>query len=136
MAFYVICDDDSKHESMTKEQILAAITQAIATGNIGDIDTGFVTKIKEKNGNGSVTLWTGTQAEYNAIASKEANCLYIITDDTTEAELNALVAKIQEYYAMTEAALPRVLVEGIDYGDTLPEAAVKGKIFFLSAEEE
>jgi hypothetical protein len=83
MAYYVICDDDSKHESMTKEQILAAITQAIKNGSIGDIDTGFVTRLKEKNGGGAVTIWVGTRAQYNAITEKEVNCLYIITDDTT-----------------------------------------------------
>lgn len=87
MAFYVICDDDSKHEGMTKEQILAAIAQAIEKGSIGNIDTGFVTKLKEQNSGCAVTIWVGTQAQYNAIAEKAVNCLYIITDDTTGEDL-------------------------------------------------
>ena len=82
MAFYVICDDDSKHEGMTKEQILAAITQAVETGGIRNCDTGFITKIKEKNSGGYVSFWVGTQAQYNATAAKESNCVYIITDET------------------------------------------------------
>lgn len=89
MAFYVICDDDSKHEGMTKEQILAAITQAIETGSIGNCDTGFITKIKEQNRGGYITVWAGTQAQYNAIAEKALNCLYIITDDTASADTKA-----------------------------------------------
>lgn len=89
MAFYVICDDDSKHEGMTKEQILAAITQAIETGSIGNCDTGFITKIKEQNCGGCITFWVGTQAQYNAIAEKANNCIYIITDDTATADTKA-----------------------------------------------
>lgn len=89
MAFYVICDDDSKHEGMTKEQILAAIAQAIETGNVENCDTGFITKIKEQNGGGYVTFWVGTQAQYNALAETATNCLYIITDDTSTADTKA-----------------------------------------------
>jgi hypothetical protein len=96
MAFYVICDDDSKHESMTKEQILAAITQAIETGNIGNIDTGFVTKLKEQNNGSAVTIWVGTQAQYNAIENKAQNCLYIITDDTTGADIEKMFDEVKK----------------------------------------
>ncbi len=72
---------------MTKEQILAAIAQAVGTGSVGDCDTGFITKIKELNNGNAVTFWAGTQAQYNAIETKDVNCLYIITDDTTGADI-------------------------------------------------
>lgn len=81
--YYCFCGSNCKYETMTKEQILAAIANAINTGNVGNCDTGFITKIKEQNSGGCVTFWVGTQAEYNAIAAKAINCMYIITDDTT-----------------------------------------------------
>ena len=34
---------------MTKEQILAAITQAVESHTVSDVDTGFVTTLKEQN---------------------------------------------------------------------------------------
>jgi hypothetical protein len=81
--YYCYCDSNCKYETMTREQILAAIAQAVETGSVGNCDTGFITKLKEQNGGNGVTLWVGTQAQYNAIATKAQNCLYIITDDTT-----------------------------------------------------
>ena len=81
--YYVIGADNCRFEGMTKEQILAAITQAVETGTIQNVDTGFVTKIKEQNSGSAVTLWVGTQAQYNALGTKEPNCLYIVTDDDT-----------------------------------------------------
>jgi len=84
MAFYVICDDDSKHEGMTKEQIWAAITQAASGSAVIDPDAGVLTKVKEKHTGGYITFWAGTQAQYNALLGKvEKNCIYIITDETT-----------------------------------------------------
>ncbi len=85
--YYCFCGSNCKYETMTKEQILAAIAQAVETGEVRDVDTGFVTQIKEKNGGSYVSFWVGTQAQYNAIANKETNCMYIITDDTTAADL-------------------------------------------------
>lgn len=83
MAFYVIGDGNNLYEGMTKEQILAAITQAVESHTISDVDTGFVTKVKEQNKNKQLQLWVGTEAEYNAIATKDQNTLYIKTDDST-----------------------------------------------------
>jgi hypothetical protein len=98
--YYCLCDSNCKFETMTKEQILAAITQAVETGKVGDVDTGFVTKLKEKNGGNYVTVWVGTQAQYNALAAIDANCLYIITDDTTSTDF----AKATEDFAAANAA--------------------------------
>lgn len=108
MAFYVICDDDSRHESMTKEQILAAITQAINTGSIGNCDTGFVTKLREQNSGNCVTVWVGTQAQYNAIEEKEKNCLYIITDDTKFEDMEKAIARTR-FFVGYKAFVPTIL---------------------------
>ena len=48
--YYVLCDDNCRFESMTKEQIIAAIAEA--TGHTPeDIDAAFITRIKEQNKN-------------------------------------------------------------------------------------
>lgn len=77
--YYVLCGDNCKFESMTKEQIIAAIAEA--TGNTPtNIDDAFITKIKESNANNALKFWVGTQAEYNALESVEPNVFYIFTD--------------------------------------------------------
>lgn len=87
--YYVRGDSKSSFESMTKEEILAAITQAVEGGTIGDIDSGFVTKIKEIHNGNNLRFWVGTSAEYNALAETDNNVLYIITDDTSAADINS-----------------------------------------------
>ena len=146
--YYCYCDSNCKFETMTKEQILAAIAQAAETGLVVDPDAGFIAKVKEQNAAGNVTFWVGTQAQYNALTSTEVNCLYIITDDNTEAELNELLAEIQKFYDKADDALPRtggtmsgaltvngvILTEGVDYGTELPAAGTKGRLFFKVVE--
>lgn len=94
--YYVFCASNCRYESMTKEQILAAITQAVESGEIHDVDTGFVTKLVEQNSKREVTLWVGTRAQYNAIAAPAENCLYIITDDTTAEDFDKAIAALQK----------------------------------------
>lgn len=97
--YFCFCSSNCKYETMTKEQILAAIAQAVETGSVGDCDTGFITKIKETNSGSYVTFWVGTQAQYNALENKAQNCMYIITDDTTKAD----ILKAYEYTAQVAA---------------------------------
>lgn len=92
---YVRGESNSNFESMTKEEILAAIVQAIEGGTIGDVDTGFVTTIKEQNNGIGLKFWVGTTAEYEALVTKETNVLYIKTDDTTADDLNAAITALQ-----------------------------------------
>ena len=89
--YYVIAQGNNLYESMTKEEILAAITQAVESHTIGNVDTGFVTTLKEMNNNNGLKVWIGLTAEYNAIATKETNCLYILTDDTELEDIQTLV---------------------------------------------
>lgn len=96
---------DSLYEGMTKEQIYAAIVEAVEGGTIGDIDTGFVTIIKEINKNIGLQFWVGTTAEFNALTEKADNVLYIKTDDTSAADINAAIAAIQDGFSNIEAAL-------------------------------
>lgn len=93
MGFYVVSDDKCFYEGMTKEQILTAITQAISTHQISDVDTGFVTTLKEANQNKPMSFWVGTTAEYNAIEEKLDDCIYLLTDDTELEDLEALIRR-------------------------------------------
>ena len=98
VTYYVFRADNCRFEGMTKEQILTAITQAVETGTIQNVDTGFVTKIKEQNSGSAVTLWVGTQAQYNALGTKEPNCLYIVTDDDTISTIQNAILALQNGY--------------------------------------
>jgi hypothetical protein len=107
--YYCFCDSNCKYETMTKEQILAAIAQAIATGTVGECDTGFITKVKETNGGSCITFWVGTQAEYNALATKEKNCVYIISDDTFIKDMTILVERLQDAAESAEVVAAEAL---------------------------
>lgn len=78
---YVLDAGANQYEAMTKEEIMTAITQAVNDGTISNIDAGFITKIQEMNKKGVLKWWVGTQAEFNAIDTKDANTLYLFTDD-------------------------------------------------------
>lgn len=81
---YVICDQNCKFEGMTKEQILAAIEQAVNGGTIGDVDTGFVRTVKTING-APLRFFVGLQSEYDALPNEDKENLFaIITNDTTK----------------------------------------------------
>ena len=82
--YYCFCDSNCKFETMTREQILAAIQQAAESGLVFDPDAAFITKIKETNAGNLLTFWVGTQAQYNALQTIDKNCHYIITDKTDE----------------------------------------------------
>lgn len=96
--YYVISDDNCKFESMTKEQILAAITQAVESHTISDVDTGFVTLLKENNRGTGLSLWFGTQAEYNAIETKMPDTIYFITDASRLDDMEAVITTLQNDY--------------------------------------
>lgn len=77
MIYYVLNDDDCRFEGMTKEQTIAAIAEATGNTPTG-VDAAFITKIKEQNANASMKVWVGTRAQYNALATKDAETLYFI----------------------------------------------------------
>lgn len=111
--YYVVCDDNCKFPSLTKEQILTAILQAVSTGEIKDVDTGFVTKIKEQNHNSALSFWVGTSAEYNALETKDDGCFYILTDDTIGDDLKKAIEELQTAIAALErktAPCPQIVV--------------------------
>lgn len=91
---FVRGESKSIYESMTKEEIVAAIINAIQSGTIGDIDAGFITKIKELNNGEQLSFWVGTSAEFNALEQQEENVLYIKTDDTSPEDIGAALEQL------------------------------------------
>ena len=94
--YFCLCGSNCRYETMTKEQILAAITQAMSTGEVKDINTGFVTTIKEQNKGVALSFWVGTNAQYNALETIDTNCFYIITDDRSIADVHSLYDELSK----------------------------------------
>lgn len=103
--YYVRGDSKSLFESMTKEEILTAITQAIQTGQIAQLDTGFITRLKEINKGKALQFWVGTTAEFNALEQQEENVLYIKTDDTSAPDISAALQSIENVLGDQSAQL-------------------------------
>lgn len=104
--FYCVCDDDCRYETMTKEQILTAIEQAVENGYVSDPDNAVFSKIKEIRANAETRVWVGTEAQFNAITPAPTvgkavvrvgtnGVLYLCSDDTTFDILNQ-VEDLQE----------------------------------------
>lgn len=88
---YSLDDGANKYETLTKEQIITAITQTVETGSVGDVDTGFVRKLIELNSGLPFSLWIGTSAQFNELEQKEENVGYLLTDDTTLEDLETAI---------------------------------------------
>lgn len=93
---YALDAGKNSWQTLTKEQILTAITQAVNEGTIGDIDTGFVTKLQEMNKQGLFQIWLGTMAEFEAIETKDENKLYIFTDDPVLDDIDQSLTNIKK----------------------------------------
>ena len=104
MKYYCYCDNDCKYPTMTAEQILTAIQQAIENGAITDPDETIISKLVEINASNTVQVWIGTEAQFNALSgiSRITKCvirigndgvLYLCTDDTTLEDIDAATAE-------------------------------------------
>lgn len=80
------------------------------------VSGGYVEALKELNAGGKFSFWVGTQAEFDAVAVRQENCLYIITDDNAyvalEQQLAEANAKIAEANAKIEELTPKVVFFG------------------------
>lgn len=133
--YYVLGDDNCKFPAMTKEQILTAISQAVETGKVKDVDTGFVTRLVEQNKGVALYFWVGTQAEYNAIETKADDCFYIITDDTIKEDIEAAIAELTKSVEAIENKVGKVLYTSNAYaneGDTIEFDASKHSLFAIT----
>ena len=95
--YYCFCSSNCRYETMTKEQILTAIQQAVEGQQIIDPNGGVISKVKELHTGDHVTFWVGSRAEYNALQGNvERNCIYIINDDTSGDDLNKTLQQMNE----------------------------------------
>jgi len=85
--------------------------QAALTAGVGtDITSNTISVIGVKDQNNSsnaIKRWTGTKAQYDAIATKDANTLYTVTDDMniTDALLQAIYP-VGSIYITTNSSCP------------------------------
>lgn len=89
---YVIDENGNRVESLSKEEILSTMQQAIDNKSLEgiDADSAFVSKLKCCVGGDTFGMAFVTQAKYNELKTQNklvANTLYFITDDTTEENL-------------------------------------------------
>ena len=92
---YVICDTNCKYPALDKEETLSAIQQAIENGGVVvDPTEPFITKIKDQNTGAAVKLWIGTEAQFNALETKEENTVYIYSTDF-ETNVNQLLEQLR-----------------------------------------
>lgn len=117
--YFCLCDDNCKFPTMTREQILTAIMEAVEQGEIHDVDAGFITTIVEQNAESPLKFWRGTRAEYNALSEIDPQCHYIITDDT--ASLEALQEAIEELDSSTTEQFGAVAAEIADINEQLDD---------------
>lgn len=91
--YYCFCDNGCKYETMSKEQTLTAIAQAIESGKITNVDTGFITTVKTINGT-PLKFFVGAQSEFELLTDEQKNNLFaIITNDVTK---DGLLETIEE----------------------------------------
>lgn len=108
---YAICDNNCRYETLTREQILTAIMQAVNEGTIGDIDAGFITTVKTINGR-KLKLFVGSQSEYETLTDDDKQNLFaVITNDTTKEGINAVLDGLESDLDGLETKINKI-VEG------------------------
>lgn len=125
--YFVRGESKSNAESMTKEEIAAAIMNAIQSGTIGDIDAGFITKIKELNNGKKLSFWVGTSAEFNALEQHEENVLYIKTDDTSPEDISAALEQLTAKTTAHDAQFADMQEAVTALGQTIKVRAAKAR---------
>ena len=104
MTYSVIREDGVRVEGLTKEQVYELIYGT--TGKVpAGVDEGFITKLKEQRAQADVSIWVGSNAEYNALETKDDNVLYVVTDDPFFQELDERMKVIEDSIATIDPTL-------------------------------
>ena len=121
-------------QGLTREQIYALICAVIDGGTVGDVDTGFVTTLKEINNGLGFRIWLGTQAEYEDLQANdllEAGVLYLRSDDTSAEEIRAAVAALQAKTADTGWKTLEISGTGFSAGSQTPQYRKVGNCVYV-----
>lgn len=90
--------DKNKYEAYTKQETLAAIQEAISSGELPEEINGLVITLKNPIDNLGYKIAFCTQAKYNELEANEqleVNCYYFITDDSTWDDWNTIINDLQ-----------------------------------------
>lgn len=97
---YALDVGGNRVETLTADQIIAAINAAISTGEIPKELAALVEMIKEQNKGDSIKIWLGTTAEFLALESTSNDIIYLLSDSTDlqdlDNELNLLKEQLQD----------------------------------------
>lgn len=96
---YVLDGKGNRINGLSKEEVLSIIQQAIDKGDLSEIDkdSAFVSKLKCCVSGGTFSIAFTTQAKYNELKANNqlvVNCIYFITDDETEANIEASIESL------------------------------------------
>lgn len=94
---YLVDENKNLVEGLSKEETYDLLAKAINDKTLPDYDTGtaFITKLKDSVDGTEHKVAFVTQAKYNELSTSGSllsNCLYYITDDTTEEDLTNVIA--------------------------------------------
>lgn len=101
MKHFVICENDCLVEGMTKEEVISAIATATGYVPTGE-EEAVISQIINQNKGKGVKIWFGTRVEYNALAEKDENTIYHITDDKTAVEAYNKAVEAEEIARASE----------------------------------
>ena len=114
---HVINDTDkNKFEAYDKTEVLAAIQEAISSGELPEEINGLVITLKNPIDNLGYKIAFCTQAKYNELESGgelEVNCYYFITDDSTFDDWNTIITDLQASFNQLEDDVQEALDTGL-----------------------
>lgn len=116
--YFVVDNTNSLTEGMTKEQIYDAIAEATGATPT-PVDEAFITKIKEQNAEHNIKIWKGTQAQYNALATKDNDTIYII-DTNLVKDFSGQIEELAENINSTNARLTGVQTKSLLWTNNEP----------------
>lgn len=101
------------------QQLLSAYGEVMQTRE-ELVTGGYIETLKEQNTGGKFSIWVGTKAEYDAIAIKEVDRLYIINDDpsTGDVDYDQMEAELRGYVETQDAFVLDTLREEMKSYDT------------------
>ena len=131
---YAISSDDCKFETMSKEDILAAIEQGLEQGYVSDPASAVFSKIKEIRASKTAQLWIGTEAQFNALSPAPSigksvvrvatdGVLYLCSDDSTFSDMANHIADKDNPHSVTASQVGAALA---DHGHSLDGESVTG----------
>lgn len=105
------CEEATENANAVREEIEAG---------------GYIESLKELNDGEKFSFWVGTHAEYSALTKKQPFTLYILTDETTEEDINAAFENLKTNIKETAEKI------GLDINDIKKQISVESKQLFLS----